>query len=74
MKLTPDLDSVSDWSLRVGNFASTNQTLPRLVTRHQYGISALVPRTSFRRKPSGGIAHEMSAVSSQATSFFMLYT
>ena len=27
-----------------------------LVTRHQYGISALVSQTSFRRETSGGVA------------------
>ena len=44
----PDLGSASDWSYRV-KFASTNQKhYPDLGSaRHQYGISALVPQTSF---------------------------
>ena len=54
----PDLGSVSDRSWRVGNslqpIRSTTQTW--LVTRHQYGISALVSQTSFRRETSGGVA------------------
>ena len=29
----------------------------RVVTRHQYGISALVSQTSFRRETSGGVAN-----------------
>ena len=39
-----------------GKFASTNQkhyTQIRVVTRHQYGISALVSQTSFRGETSG---------------------
>ena len=54
----PDLGRVSDRSWRVGNslqpIRSTTQTW--LVTRHQYGISALVSQTSFREETSGGVA------------------
>jgi len=42
-----------------GKFDSTNQNhYPDLgtVTRHQYGISALVFQTSFRGETSGGVA------------------
>ena len=50
----PDLGSASDWSCGVGNLLqpirSTAQI--RVVTRHQYGISALVSQTSFRGIPA----------------------
>ena len=49
------LGSACDWLSRGGNLLrpirSTNQIW--LVTRHQYGISALVPQTSFRWETSG---------------------
>ena len=49
----PDMESASDWSCRVGNLIqpirSTAQI--RVLTRHQYGISALVSQTSFGGKP-----------------------
>ena len=54
----PDLGSTSDWSCRVGNLfqpiRSTTQNW--VVTRHQYGISALVSQTSFGGKTSGSVA------------------
>ena len=54
----PDLGSASDWSCRVGNLLqpikSATQNL--VVTLHQYGISALVSQTSFRRETSEGVA------------------
>ena len=54
----PDLGSASDWlkqiSLAARPIRSTTQIW--LVTRHQYGISALVPETSFRRETSSGVA------------------
>ena len=42
----PDLGSASDWSCRVGNLFQpiTSTTQIWVVTRHQYGISALVWR------------------------------
>ena len=48
----PDLGSASDWSGRVGNLIQPIRSTTQIwvVTRHQYGISALVPQTSF----SGG--------------------
>ena len=54
------LGVASDWSLRVGNLlqpiGSTTQIW--VVTRHQYGISAVVSKTSFREdwEASGGVA------------------
>ena len=54
----PDLGSTSDWSCRMGNLIqpirSTTQIL--VVTRHQYGISALVSHSSFSWKTSGSVA------------------
>ena len=45
----PDLGSASDWSCRVGNLIQPIRSATRIwaVTRHQYGISALVSQTSF---------------------------
>ena len=52
-----ELGSASNWSYHVGNllqaFRSTTQIW--VVTRHQYGISALVSQTSFRGETSGGV-------------------
>ena len=51
----PNLGGASDWSRHVRNLIqpirSTSQT--RVVTLHQYEISALVSQTSFRGKTSG---------------------
>ena len=53
----PDLVSAYDWPKKIFHAArsirSTNQIW--VVTRHQYGISALVS-TSFRRETSGGVS------------------
>ena len=50
-----------------GKFISTNQKHypDRVVTRHQYGISALVSQTSFGGETSGSVAE--SRLFSQAT-------
>ena len=50
----PDLDSAFDW-LKI-YFIQSEVPLRERVTRHQYGISARVPQTSFRGKTSGGVA------------------
>ena len=54
----PDLGSVSNWpkqiSLAIRQIGSNSQLW--VVTRRQYGISALVPETSFRWKTSGSFA------------------
>ena len=54
----PDLGSASDWSYREGKLLQPikSTTQIRAVTRHQYGISALVSQTSFRGETSGGVA------------------
>ena len=48
-----DMGSFSDWSCRVGNLIQPIRSTTRIwvVTRHQYGISALVSHTSFGGKP-----------------------
>ena len=53
-----DLGSASDWSFRVGNFFQPIKSTTQIsvVTRHQYGISALVSQTSFGGKTSGSVA------------------
>ena len=50
-----DLDSASDWSYRVGNLIQPIRSTTQIsvVTRHQYGISALVSQTSFGGETSG---------------------
>ena len=44
---------LSDWSCRVGNLLQPIRGTTRIcvMTRHQYGISALVSQTSFGGKP-----------------------
>ena len=46
----PDLGSVSDWSCREGNLLQPIRSTTQIcvVTRHQYGISALISQTIFR--------------------------
>ena len=54
----PDLDGASNWSCRVGNLIQPIRSTTEIwiVTRHQYGISALVSQTSFGGETSGSIA------------------
>ena len=49
----PDLGSASDWLKQIPLAAHPIRSTTQIwvVTRHQYGIFALVPQTSFRRKP-----------------------
>ena len=44
-----DLGNASDWSCRKGNLPQPIRSTSQIwvLTRHQYAISALVPRTSF---------------------------
>ena len=54
----PDLDSASDW-LKLVSLAERlirSITQIEVVTRYQYGISTLVPQTSFFGDTSGGVA------------------
>ena len=54
----PDLGSASDWLeiWFIQSEALPRTTQIRVVTRHQYGISALVPQTSFRGETSDCVA------------------
>ena len=54
----PNLDSASDWSCRVGNLIQPIRSTSQIwvVTRHQYGISALVSRMSFGGETRGSVA------------------
>ena len=54
----PDLGSASDWSCRVGNLIQPIRRTTQIwvVTRHQYGISALVSQTSFGGETSDSVA------------------
>ena len=65
----PDLGSASDWSCSVGNLIQPirSTTLIWVVTRHQYGISALVSQTSFGGETGGSVAK--CRLFSQATSW-----
>ena len=51
---TPDMLSASDWSWRLGNLIQPIRSTTQIwvVTRHQYGISALVSQTSFGGEPT----------------------
>ena len=70
----PDLASTSDWSCRVRNLLQPirSTTLIWVVTRHQYGISALVPPKLFRGESSFGVAFECPLFS-QAINLCMSY-
>ena len=50
----PDLGRTSDWLKQISG--TTNQKHIWLVTRHQYGISALVFQTSFLGETRGGVS------------------
>ena len=54
----PDLGSGSDWLCREGYLLQPIKSTTQIwvVTRHQYGISAVVPQTSFRVENSDGVA------------------
>ena len=54
----PDLGSASDWLNQISHMAQPirSSTQIRVVTRHQYGISALVSQTSFGKETSSRIA------------------
>ena len=49
---------LGDWSCRVGNLVQPIRSTTQIyvVTRHQYGTSALVSQTSFGVKTSGSVA------------------
>ena len=54
-----DLGSASDWLNQISHAARPIRSTTQIwvVTRHQYGISALVPQTSFCWETSSGIAN-----------------
>ena len=54
----PDLGSASHWLKQISHAERPirNTTQIWVVTRHQYGISALVSQTSFRRETVVGVA------------------
>ena len=65
----PNLGSASDWLNQISHAARpirSTRTQIWVVTRHQYGISALVSQTSFGGETSGGVAK--CRLFSQATS------
>ena len=53
-----DLGSASDWLNQISYEARPTRNTTQIweVTRHQYGISALVSRTSFGGETSGSVA------------------
>ena len=53
-----DLGNASDWSCRAGNLILPIRSTMQIwvVTRHQNGISALDPQTSFRVESNGSAA------------------
>ena len=54
----PDLGNASDWLNQISHAARPIRSTTQIwvVTRHQYGISALVSQTSFGGKTSGSVA------------------
>ena len=54
----PPLGSASDWLRKISLTARPIRSATQIwvVTRHQYGISALVSQTPFGRETSGGVA------------------
>ena len=54
----PDLGSASDWLNQISHAARPIRSTAQIwvVTRHQYGISALVSQTSFGGETSGSVA------------------
>ena len=54
----PDLGSASDWLKLISRAARPIRSTIQIwvVTRHRYGISALVSQTSFHGETSGGVA------------------
>ena len=53
----PDLGSASDWLNQISHAARPVRSITQIwvVTRHQYGISALVSQTSFGGETSGSV-------------------
>ena len=53
----PDLGNASDWLKQISLTTRPIRSTAHIwvVTRHQYGISAVVAQTSFRGKTSGGV-------------------
>ena len=70
----PDLGSASDWLNQISHAARPIRSTTQIwvVTRHQYGISALVSQTSFRGETSGDVAK--CRLFSQATIHVYNYT
>ena len=54
----PDLGSASDWLNQISHAARPIRSTTQIwvMTRHQYGISALVSQTSFGGETSGSVA------------------
>ena len=54
----PDLSNASDWLKQISDAARPIRSSIQIwvVTRHQYGISAVVSQTSFLGETSGGVA------------------
>ena len=52
-----DLGSASDWLKQISHAARPIRSTTQIwvVTRHQYGISALIPQTTFSGETSGGV-------------------
>ena len=57
MRHYPDLGSASDWLKQISQAARPIRSTTQIwvVTRHQYGISALVSQTTFDRETSDGV-------------------
>ena len=71
----PDLASVFYWQCRERKFLQPIKSSTQIwvVTRHQYGISALVPQTSFRGETSVVLASRMSTAFSGYNKRFFIF-
>ena len=54
----PDLESTFDWLKQISHTARPIKSITQIwvVTRHQYGISALISQTLFRGETTGDVA------------------
>ena len=72
----PDLGSASDWLNQISHVARPIRSTTQIwvVTRHQYGISALVSQTSFGGETSGSVAKcQLFSQAISTTSSYLCY-
>ena len=70
MRHYPVLGRASDWLKQISHAGRPIRSTTQIwvVTRHQYGISALVSQTSFRGQNSSGVAKCLAVFSGYGSS------